>query len=189
MVSSRSLPWRPQISYLVFNLVISSIYTALVQACHKSPQVAHVCTIAEPRLSAIYTQDVSARTCCCLGVIVIEWMNKGREGSTPPTDLPLFLVKLAHIQPHFTHSIGATGTFWCLIFWLPTFQSVLPFRTALYLTTGNAFIGISQPWNIRFTISKKGAPERYWLVIFIQGHTQGGQRAARLQPTSDRNKI
>jgi len=57
---------------------------------------------------------------------------------------------------------------------LPTFQTVLPFRTALYLTTDNPFIGISQPWNIRFTVSKKGAPERYWLVIFIQGHTQGG---------------
>jgi hypothetical protein len=30
----------------VFNLIICSIYIALVQACHISPQVAHVCTIA-----------------------------------------------------------------------------------------------------------------------------------------------
>jgi hypothetical protein len=53
------------------------------------------------------------------------------------------------------------------------FQSILLFRTAPYLTTGTAFIRISQPWN--FAVAKKGAPERYELFIFIQGHTQGGK--------------
>jgi hypothetical protein len=57
----------------------------------------------------------------------------------------------------------------------PTFRGILTFRTALYLTTGTAFIRISQPWNFRFTVAKKGAPERYGLFIFIQWHTQRGE--------------
>jgi len=56
-----------------------------------------------------------------------------------------------------------------------TFRGILTFGTALYLTTGTAFIRISQPWNFRFTVAKKGAPERYGLFIFMQRHTQRGK--------------
>jgi hypothetical protein len=90
VVSSWSPPWEPQISQLVYNFIISSISTAVVQACYMSPQVAHVYTIAESRLSAIFALDDSARTCCCQGGIVIEWMS---EGSVPLSQ-QTFLVSL-----------------------------------------------------------------------------------------------
>ena len=183
-------PWRPQISYLVFHLVISSIYTAVVQACHLSPQVAHVCTIVESRLSAIFALADSARTCCCQGVIVIGWMSKGRV--PPPTDLlPLFVIKLAHIQPQFIHRIGANriilkfnvliAVALCSGRSALTLLSILLFCTALlsnlvYVTAGTAFSDVLNCGTFRFTLAKKTVPERYGPFIFIP-KGGGGYRA------------